>query len=349
MKKRGEYWRLPGRGRKRGGTALIVRTMATLWLGGDHLLCRYGMGYVEELRRFYYRDIQAIAATLTNRRAVWNGIFIACFVLTGVLSAVSYLQGGGWTIAFFSAWACLFLVFAFINQLKGPTCKCQLRTAVSVEDLPSLKRTKVAERAIALIRVRLERAQGRLTREELEGHAHERRPSPSAKAVLHEADGRASDYDGRYHALLFFLLLLGAVIYATDMFYETLLVTLLAGASSASITVATVAALARQRGSAVTEELKGITWSAMAFVFVTYLLGYSLLISAAIQNPGSMGQQCVSLKTLSTISPFDNLFFMFSYIFCIVSFLVIGLLGLASMRRFRIERGRSLVAGHPAG
>lgn len=341
--------RLPGRGRKRGGTALVVRTMATVWLGGDHLLCRYGMGYVEELRRFYYRDIQAITATLTNRRAVWNGIFIACFVLAGILSAASYLRGGGWTLAFFSAGACLFLVLAFINQLRGPTCKCQLRTAVSVEDLPSLKRTKVADRAIALVRARVERAQGRLTREELEGRAREGRPSPAARTVRHEPDGRAADYDGRYHALLFFLLLLGAVIYAADMFYESLLATLLAGASSAGITVATVAALARQRGSAVTEELKGITWTAMAFVFVTYLLGYSLLTFAAIQNPGRMGQQWESLKTLSTISPFDNLFFMVSYIFCIASSLVIGLLGLASMRRFRIERGRSLVAGHPAG
>jgi hypothetical protein len=349
MKRRGEYIRLPGKGPRKGGTALVIRTTATLWLGGDHLLCRDSMGYAEDLKRFYYRDIQAIVATLTNRRAVWNGIFMTCCLLAGALSVGSYLYGGGWPLPFFFFWACLFFVLAVINQLRGPACKCQLRTAVSVEDLPSLRRKKVAEKAIALIRARVERAQGKLMPEEIEGRVPERRPSPAVKAVRPERGEPSADYGGRYHALLFFLLLACAVIYALDMCYESVFVTACAGACSAGITVVTVAALARQRGSAVSRELRGITWTAMAYVCITYLLGYMLLTFAAIQNPAAMGQQWEILKTLSTISPLDNLFFMVSYIFCIASSLVIGLLGIMSFRRFRSEWSKSLIPGHPSG
>jgi hypothetical protein len=57
-----------------------------------------------------------------------------------------------------------FWVLCFLLELAaGPTCACYLRTAVQFESLPSLFRMRKAQKAIELLRRRIENVQGVLT------------------------------------------------------------------------------------------------------------------------------------------------------------------------------------------
>ena len=54
-------------------------------------------------------------------------------------------------------------MLVFVNMLRGPTVRCDLRTAVGLYPLPSLSRMRPARRALELICQRVEAAQGALS------------------------------------------------------------------------------------------------------------------------------------------------------------------------------------------
>lgn len=140
--------------------ALAVRTRGSLWLGPDHLLCVLGNGYLENYKRFYFRDIQAIIIQRTERRTLWNiilALLLAGFGFGVVRSAVHHSIVG---LVLCSIPTAIFLVLLAANNLLGPACVCYLRTAVQLEQLPSLYRLGKAQKVLARIRPLIAAAQG---------------------------------------------------------------------------------------------------------------------------------------------------------------------------------------------
>jgi hypothetical protein len=162
-----QYVRLPGR----RYTSLSF-TRCSLWLGKDHLLHVINRGYTEEYKRFNYRDIQALLLRATSTGTVLSIIF---GIIAGINIALLALGRFLWSwdrIALVPlAISSVFWVLCFLLELAaGPTCTCHLRTAVQFEPLPSLFRIRKAQRAIDLLRSRIENVQGAWNHQSL---AHE--------------------------------------------------------------------------------------------------------------------------------------------------------------------------------
>jgi hypothetical protein len=160
-----EYQRLPGRGRKREGfVSFAVSARRTrLWLGRDHLLAVEAQWYAEDYRRFYFRDIQAFIVRKTTRGRTTNLVlaFPAILFLAMALSTTGGLQ------VFWGILSGVLVLFLLANTLAGPTCVCQLQTAVQTEEMPSLQRLRRARKVTARVRPFIIAAQGQLTPEEI--------------------------------------------------------------------------------------------------------------------------------------------------------------------------------------
>lgn len=186
-----EYHRLTY-ARSRSAFAVAFMSRSSLWLGKDHLLCVDSSGYSETYKRFYFRDIQTISLMKSKRWILWNWILavptILCLaLLLTALSSRPYWEEGITIV--YAIFASLFGVPLLFNNLRGPTCICQLRTAVQIEELPSLNRLRRAHRALARLRPLIVAAQGELTPEEISSRirATDGTPHPTAPAMAPEA------------------------------------------------------------------------------------------------------------------------------------------------------------------
>jgi len=178
-----EYVRLT-RAKPRARFAVISSGSSSLWLGKDHLLCIDTSGYTENYKRFYFRDIQAFIIRKTDRYKWWcivTGVMAAGCLFTGALTSeltVRYILDivGG-----------LFGLVFLIHLALGPTSICQLRTAVQIEELPSLNRLRRSRKMLDRVRPLIIAAQGALTPEEISSGV---RQSP---AVEPGAESRTSN------------------------------------------------------------------------------------------------------------------------------------------------------------
>jgi hypothetical protein len=141
------YQRL-ARARARGTFAVAFQSRASLWLGPDHLLSVDSSGYSETYKRFYFRDIQAVTMQESKRRTVWNVILAVPVVvsLAGLLTNLSSTPMN-------NAAAIVWLIFSVIFLVP-------LRTAVQIEELPSLCRVRKTRRVLEKIRSLVIAAQG---------------------------------------------------------------------------------------------------------------------------------------------------------------------------------------------
>jgi hypothetical protein len=146
----------------RTGFAVVVRSRGSLWLGPDHLLCVETNGYRENYKRFYFRDIQAIIVQQTRRRVIWNAILPVplAFGSLGLLAFWMAGQRNEAAIILCLIFLGIFLLLFAINNLLGTGCVCYLRTAVQIEQLPSLYRVPKARKVLAKIRPLIVAAQG---------------------------------------------------------------------------------------------------------------------------------------------------------------------------------------------
>lgn len=155
-----EYEKLPGQGLRRGGFLVVTATRSRLWLGGDHLLLVDSNGYQESYKRFAFRDIEAITLTRTRRRLILNVVFCIPLAIFAGLAAFIPSQA---TQIFFGSVALLFAILVLINSLRGPTCRCDLTTAVQTDELASLRRLSRANKVLARLRPLIHAAQNAST------------------------------------------------------------------------------------------------------------------------------------------------------------------------------------------
>jgi len=175
-----EYHRLTG-ARSRSAFALAFTSRSSLWLGRDHLLCIDTNGYTETYKRFYFRDIQAFTLVATNRRKVWNGVLLVPIVicLAGLANSLFSLpRQDEVVIVAWMVFTGLFAVPLLINNILGPACTCYLRTAVQIEELPSLNRLRRAHKVLARIRPFVIAAQGGMSPEEISSRMRAAAGSP---------------------------------------------------------------------------------------------------------------------------------------------------------------------------
>ena len=164
-----EYQRLT-RSRARGGFSVAFQSRSALWLGKDHLLCVDTTGYTETYKRFYFRDIQALTIRATSRRGIWNWVLAIPTGLCVIGWSYYFLTESAPSLAAVISALLVTLVFALpllFNNLLGPACATQLRTAVQTEDLPSLCRLRQTRRILDRLRPLIAQAQGSLAPEEI--------------------------------------------------------------------------------------------------------------------------------------------------------------------------------------
>lgn len=201
------YQKLPGTGYRRmvpawalvalffviGIFVLLLRgRRVQLWEGREHLLLVEWTGYREYYRRFNYRDIQAFVMRQTRERVLWNIALAVPLVFCGFMLSVGitdsmqrgFAQGDVALFITFGTVSLMLIAGMLVNIALGPTCTCEVQTAVQSYPLPSLGRLKRAQKVIARLRPRIEAEQGQLAPDELVRRLDSR---PAAMAPAAEA------------------------------------------------------------------------------------------------------------------------------------------------------------------
>ena len=145
------YKKLPGH--RRG-----LVNGSSVWLAPDHLLLVKSQRFREEYKRFYLRDIQAIAIARHGRfhissRAMVLGFF--WLIALGMSTAYPRMTGIVWSAAFV-------LVSVWLYISVDRSCICRIYTAVSSDSLPSVYRTWTARHFLAAVQPRILEVQGAL-------------------------------------------------------------------------------------------------------------------------------------------------------------------------------------------
>lgn len=172
--------------RRTPGLAIITVSRSNLWLGSDHLLCVESEGFNESYRRFYFRDIQAITLRKTPRALIIGlvtGVLTAFF---GVLAFSVNDEAGRWVLGIL---ATVCGIPFLLNLLSGPTCQCELRTAVQTEKVPSMSRVRRAQRVLKRIRPLIVEAQGQLPAEEIAARFRDHVATPGSEPPITESPG----------------------------------------------------------------------------------------------------------------------------------------------------------------
>jgi hypothetical protein len=151
-----------------GRIVVALSSRQSLWLARDHLLSIRSNRFIEEYKRFYFRDIQALTIRKTRRRQLWNAV-LSLLLLVWLGLFMSQMPQSGLSSDLWPWFVLLALagVPLLINNLRGPTCTCYIRTAVQVEELPSLNRLRKVHKIEQRIRPLIAAAQGELTPEQL--------------------------------------------------------------------------------------------------------------------------------------------------------------------------------------
>jgi len=131
---------------------------ASAWLAPDHILLVTSQRFKEEYKRYYLRDIQAIAIARTSRFHLSSR---ALFVL--VLWFIALIMS--FSISFMTPWvivAAITLAGAWLYISADRSCVCRIYTAVSSDPLPSVYRTWTARKFLEIVEPRIREVQGEI-------------------------------------------------------------------------------------------------------------------------------------------------------------------------------------------
>jgi len=293
------YRRLPGK--KKG----FLIGQHTLWQGPDHLLQIYSRLGVEDYKRFYFSDIQAIITRKTGVGIVLNLVLGAATVLFCLLAVTS---GGGWSI-FNAIIAGVMLILWIINFFRGPTCETHLLTAVQTEKLHSLHRLKITQPVMNQLRSMIEKQQGRINPETYDQRAdhapavQKQRTSAGSNRQVPKAQKAEK---GKVHFALFVLLLLDGLYIAFSFLYTHVALSLLNTAVSMLMGICVIVALVKQHDSNLKQSLRAMTWAALGYVCFSFVTSYIVSLTLTFKHPEIWQNQWELFKLLSSISPSES-------------------------------------------
>jgi hypothetical protein len=259
--KNSNYVKLPGKAR-------TLATTSRLWLGDDHILLVKSTRIVEDYRRFYFPDVQAIVLRRTMPFHYGWAAFL--FVIALIVARISG-----------SLPATLILLAASAAYLwfRGPACVCHLYTAVRRERLPSLHRWRTAERVLETLRARIEEHQGTLVSVP-EIMAATSAPILSQPPPLPAAALQAGSPIP--HFVLFSVLLMSAALAGYALLEPDGWAPRAAAPASYIEFLTFVPALMSQTGRRVSRELKALTWASVARWAAVQLPAWVVQYKAAI-------------------------------------------------------------------
>ena len=320
------YQRLPGK--KKG----FLIGHHTLWQGADHLLQIYSRLGVEDYKRYYFDDIQAIITRKTGSGKIQN---IVIGALSGLFCLFAVTSGGGWSV-FHAAVAAAILLILLINLLKGPTCETVLLTAVQTEKLYSLHRLKTTEPVMNRLRAIIERRQGRIDpnifdKQSVSSSAQRtNRPPGGAKQRGLSAQRHES---GRVHLFLFALLVADGLIVAASFMLTHVALTLMGSAITMLLGICVVVALVKQHESNLKRPLRTLTWAALGYVCFSFIAGYIISMGIAFRHPEILRNQWELFKLFATTSPWESPLIMTVNIIAISGAAIIGIPGLFMLKK----------------
>ena len=321
-----EYHKLPGS--KKG----FLIGKYTLWQGADHLLQVYSRVGVEEYKRFYFNDIQAVITRKTTGGKIQN-IVMGCLVLILMLPAIAL--DGGWSL-FYGIIPAAMLLLLLVGLFKGPTCETKLMTAVQTEKLHSLHRLKNTFKVMDRLGNQIQRTQGTLKREELDNvPVRPMANQGSYRQVQQRTFKKISPrYEtGRAHLVLFGLLLLDGVLVSLGFFFTHVVLTIISTVASLVMGIFVIVALVKQHDSSMSGSLKAITWASLGFICINFVAGYVISIVFAMQNPGIIYNQWEVFKSMSLLSPWESPLKLSFDIFTLCGVLFLGIPGLYMLYR----------------
>jgi hypothetical protein len=316
------YRRLPGKGRKSG--FLSATSRVTLWLGQDHILQVETTGWEEEYKRFYFRDIQAIVVRRTARDRIWSG---ALGGMTFICLLGYFTAGGGLAITC-AVVGIITLIGFLINYYLGPTCSCQLRTAVQNEFLWSLNRMVNAERVLKTIVPIIEHTQGQLTAEALpQIVATLPQVAAPASALSKETQlGHVTHYHGRWHEALFVSLLMYGVFNFVDLMYDDPVLQIFDMLFAGAAFVAVIGSMMKQNHTDIPPGIKRVVWVTLAYYC---LFIYAVMIGGAMfaVRRGEREPDLSDYGQFMLLTPVD--------VITIICLLPLGLIGMIQLTQFR--------------
>ncbi|MCI0613827.1 hypothetical protein L0244_12655 [bacterium] len=333
MKPPNEYKRLPGTGH-----AFLGFGRSSLWLGEDHIMLIQRRGYVEEYKRFYFRDICTIVIQKTGLYLALNAITIALlsgFLFLHFLGIIRWHWDRSEHIALAIPSASLLLIL-LVNTVKGPTCLTKLGTAVHAVNIPSMNRLRSSLRIVARLRKKIEETQGHLSREVLLQHPKIEEPPVLFPPPL-RATGKSSliNDSGTIHLSLFVFLLIDAIATIISIFDRSQILLVFSLISSFVFWFLLIMALIRQRRRTVPSGVSGLTWGVLIYSVIYYTWSYLFTMFFAIQHPAATSSRWEWIKTIWALSPLENPGLFVMSVFSIACSLSLGIPGLISVLRFR--------------
>ena len=193
---------------------------AALFRDEDCLISVRRTGFEERVKRLHFKDIQSIVVSKSRRFGVSRRVILGALLLVIALAFASrnfFLPAGVRWIPEIA------LVLAWLYSSIKESCRCRVYTAVSQEDLVSIRRPWTARKLLADLTPLVEAAQGTLPagwKESLGTDQPIQIAQPSAKRnVVSVPEGRAEARSGRLtaSAVLVVCLLLDVVQTSWDL------------------------------------------------------------------------------------------------------------------------------------
>ena len=239
-------------------------------------------GYEERVKRLFFKDIQAIAVSKARRFAPSRWMLITAFLLLiGILFTVvaAPLVNRGLWIAIAG------LAVVWLYTSIWASCRCKVYTAVSKEELVSVRRRSTARKILPQLTVLIEGAQGSLPE-------NWRASIPGGSIVLAEASlksGQQADHEdaqmqaGRFWAsvLLIVSLLLDAALTSLDLERTQQLASWIGSALALVEASAAVWVLIRNRGIDVSLQRLGAV--VLIFLGLAFYGQYGIAAFATVQ------------------------------------------------------------------
>lgn len=248
-----------------------------LWLGPDHILRVRTILFFEEYRRYYFRDIQAIVVTELSSSVAYY-LYIAAALLAPAAAFLAYTQHLLWAVI-----CALLAAGSALLGIQRRNCACYLKTSISTEALPSLRRLRNARKAVGIIQPEVDRVQGTVSREALE-HADlaaiRTAGLPASVALKH--------YSGRVHAILFGLLIACALELVIPIIYYSAILSAVSNAFSAAVLLLGIIAAAKQHRSDLPRGIQRVVKLTLGWYGVSLLAGIPLGIYIVLEAGSKM-------------------------------------------------------------
>jgi len=323
-----KYRRLPGKKKN------FLIGYYTLWQGPDHLLHIFSRFGIEDYKRFYFNDIQAIITRKTIAGRIQNFILAG---LLGLFALLAFYPNNEW-LSFPGVMMAILLILLLINWFRGPTCETYLSTAIQAEKLHSLHRLKNAQKVMNHVRLLIEQTQGILRAETVDQNpVHPPNNPKSLKPSSHvkPTKNALKQEMGRAHLIMFALLVLNGIIITLGLFFSHIALTLLSSIVTMMTGICVIIALVKQHESDMIRSIRAMTWTTLSYVCFLFVAGYIISMAMAFRNPQLIANQWELLKMISETSPWGNPLLLGFNIFSLGSALIIGVLGLFLLKKYR--------------